>query len=146
MPTGSFQTIGAWRLQRVGRNIWKMYLQTGSGCVTFDGAGNAALSFSIPYPHRFLRLHFSQITTANAASWLPWSCQVSRPLSTSTPASINEYIVKFDNEPVHTFTCVKGDGWEYEACVWDVTLTGTATNKVVPIFYLQILDGASDHE
>ena len=129
---------GVWTRERIGKNIWKYHITVSPNSITMTGAA-VETQLSIPFPHRWLRMHFYHTDSAYAASETELSITIKRPVGLVSPAKFEEYLFHEEKILDSKITEMFGEGFEYERGVWVVSLLSTATDLIFPIFYVQKL-------
>jgi len=130
---------GVWTFKRIGKNIFKIYVTADPNSITMTGA-NVTTQLQIPFPHRILRMHLYHTNSAYAASTNALTIILRRSAGTLTPAKFVEDLFNEDGIIVSKVTEVYGEGFEYEAGIYDLILNSTNTDLIFPIFYLQKLE------
>ena len=135
----SKEIMGGWTFQRFARNIYKATRTTAPHSITMTGS-DVTTQLQIPFPHRILRMHCYHTDSAYAESDIPMAVILRRRVATVTPAKFSEDLFNEDNINVSKMTEVFGEGFEYEAGIYDVILNTTSTHLIFPMFYIQKLE------
>lgn len=132
---------GKWRFERIGTNFWKIYIAASPNIVTMTGS-DVTTELRIPFAHRFVRLSFVHVDSANAAKSSKLGVALHRPTGTTSPQSaINlEYVFQADNVSHYAFVVKLGIGYEYGESVYILTMDAANTDKILPIIYIQALE------
>jgi hypothetical protein len=133
-------SMGLWTIERVGKtNIYKVYLNADPPAIVMTGAA-VVTQVHIPFVHRWLRIHFYHTDAALAVSQNYLRISLRRELGTMFPANfIDDLFCEFEINAV-LVTEKFGKGFEYEAGVYNLILTTTATDLMFPLFYIQKLE------
>jgi hypothetical protein len=138
---GNYQ-VGPWTMERVGKtNIYKVYITAIPHAVTMPAvAADVTTQLQIPWPHKWLRIHFYHTTAAFGVSVTAMRVTLRRAVGVMFPNEfLDELFCEFDI--TDTIMIEKfGEGFEYEACTWALILNTTATELVFPVFYIQKLE------
>jgi len=130
---------GVWTFKRIGKNIYKIYVTTDPNSITMTGS-DVKTQLQIPFPHRILRMHLYHTDSAYAASTDALNVILRRSAGTLTPAKFVEDLFNESGITASKITEVYGEGFEYEAGIYDVILNSTSTDLIFPIFYVQKLE------
>ena len=101
---------------------------------------DVTLQLRIPYPHRINKLCFTHLVAAGTlgtdATKIEFGCKQGQ----------NDHVPLFEDlllaiaaSTDSTLTEVFGEAYEYEARTWTLTLNTTATDKVIPLFFVQLV-------
>lgn len=132
-------STGVWRFERVGKtDIYKVYIAADARYILMTGA-NVTTQLSIPFPHRWLRIHFyhTQVAGLPAMGYLRISLR--REVNTFDPNLASDELFCEFNINQHVVQEQFGEGWEYEAGVWTLILNTALNERVAPLFYIQKL-------
>jgi len=130
--------IAGWTFKRIGKNIYKIYVTADPNSITMTGS-DVKTQLKIPFPHRILRMHLYHTNSAYAASTNALTIILRRSASTLTPAKFVEDLFN-GSATASKISEVYGEGFEYEAGIYDLILNSTNTDLIFPIFYLQKLE------
>ena len=134
--------IGFWTMERIGKtNIYKVFITAEPRAIAMPAvAADVTTQLSIPFPHRWLRVHFYHTTAAFVVSFEPLRITIRREVTTMLPVEfLDELFCEFDITDVIGIEKF-GEGFEYEAGVWNIILNTVATELVFPLFYIQKLE------
>ena len=133
---------GVWTFQRIGKNIWKIYITKSPHSITMKGS-DVTTELHIPFIHRWLRIHFfhtdSSYDAVTGGDRL--NILLKRTAGTLTPQKFEEYLYKETGLTSARITEVFGESFEYESGIHQLVLNSTSTNLVFPVFYIQKLEG-----
>jgi hypothetical protein len=131
---------GLWTLERIGKsNLYKVYITVDPHAIVMTGA-DLVTQLHIPFPHKWLRIHFYHTDAAYVVSMNPLRVTLRRELNTMFPVQFaDDLFCEFDINAVMMIEKF-GEGFEYEAGVYNVILNSTATNLIFPLFYVQKLE------
>ena len=131
---------GNWKFQRVGLNFYKVYYNAaGVNYVAMTGSDVSKL-FTVPFFHRWVRISFFHTDSSNAASGNSWNITMFKEQSVSMPTKFEEYLYGDEKIKKARVTERFGEGFEYEAGTYKLTLNGTSTRRIYPQFTLQKLE------
>jgi len=136
--------LGLWRFERIGRtDIYRVYIANPLRYIIMTGA-DLTTQLAIPFPHRWLRIHFYHTTNGGGVMPPPLSnaylrITLRREVATFDPNFVSDELFCEFNINHHIIQEQFGEGWEYEAGVWNLILNTTATEFVWPLFYIQKL-------
>lgn len=131
---------GVWMLERIAKtNIYKVYLTAAPPAIVMTGAA-VATQLHIPFPHKWLRIHFYHTDAAYAISMAYLRITLRRAVGVMFPAEfLDELFCEF-NINAATITEKFGESFEYEASTWNLILNAAATDLIFPLFYIQKLE------
>jgi len=133
------ETHGGWTFKRIGKNIYKIYRELSPYSITMTGA-DVTTKLPIPFPHRILRMHIYHTDSAYAASVDALDVILRRAAGSLTPEKFEEDLFNESGIVLSKVTEVFGEGFEYEAGIYDVILNSTATDLIFALFYVQKLE------
>lgn len=131
--------INGWTFKRIGKNIYKIYRTVSPNAITMTGA-DVTTQLQIPFPHRLLRMHLYHTTSAYVASSGMLTVTLARRETTLTPERFKENVFYESSIPASIITEVYGEGFEYEAGIYELTLNTNSTDLIFPLFYVQKLE------
>ena len=133
--------LGAiWTMVRIGNtNIYKVYITAAPNGIVMTGAA-VTTQIAVPFPHRWLRIHFYHTTIAFVASADALAITLRRPAGAMTPERFSEDLYNVAATVASRITEVFGGDFEYEAGAYDLILNTTATDLIFPLFYIQKLE------
>jgi len=131
---------GVWTMARIGKtNIYIIRVTAAPGTIAMTG--NAVITqLTIPFPHRWVRIHFYHMTAVYAASVDALAIILRRTAGTLTPVRFSEDVFNGAAIVASRITEVFGEAFEYEAGTYDLSLNTTNTDLVLPLFYVQKLE------
>jgi hypothetical protein len=94
----------------------------------------------IPFPHRWLRIHFYHTDAAYAVSIAELRITLRRELGVMFPVQFaDDLFCEFD---MHSVMIIEkfGEGFEYEAGTYNLILNSVDTDLIFPLFYIQKLE------
>lgn len=133
------ETHGGWIFKRIGKNIYKIYRELSPYSITMTGA-NVTTKIPIPFPHRILRMHLYHTNSTYVASTDALAAILRRAAGSLTPERVEEDLFNETAIVASKITEKYGEGFEYEAGVYDLILNTTNTDLIFPILYVQKLE------
>lgn len=133
------ESHGVWIFKRIGKNIYKIYIKLSPYSITMTGA-NVTTKLPIPFPHRILRMHLYHTDSAYAASTNALTAILRRAAASLTPERFEEDLFNETGIVASKVSEVYGEGFEYEAGIYDLILNTTNTDLIFAIFYVQKLE------
>lgn len=131
---------GIWTMARIGKtNIYMVYVTAAPNGIVMTAA-DVTTPLQIPFPHRWVRIHFYHTTVAYVASIDALAIILRRRAGTMIPVRFSEDLFNGAGIVASRITEVFGEGFEYEPTTYDVTLNTTATDLIFPLFYVQKLE------
>jgi len=132
--------VGVWMIERIGKtNLYKVYIELDPHAIVMTGA-IVTTQLHIPFPHKWIRIHFYHTDAAYAVSIALLRITLRRELNTMFPVQFaDDLFCEFDMNSVMIIEKF-GEGFEYEAGVYNVLLNSVATNLIFPLFYIQKLE------
>ena len=133
---------GFWTIERIGKtNIYKVYITAEPRAIAMPAvAADVTTQLHIPFSHKWLRFHFYHTDAAYAISIQPLRITIRRAVTTMLPVQfLDELFCEFEITDVIGIEKF-GEGFEYEAGVWNIILNTAATELVFPLFYIQKLE------
>lgn len=137
-----FYHVGLWTFERLGKtNIYKVYITEIPHAVAMPAvAADVTTQLQIPWPHKWLRIHFYHTTAAFGVSLTALRVTLRRAVGIMFPNEfLDELFCEFgitDTIMIEKF----GEGFEYESSTWNLILNTTATELVFPVFYIQKME------
>lgn len=132
--------VGLWTIERIAKtNIYKVYITVDPHAIVMTGA-IVVTQLHIPFPHKWLRTHFYHTDAAYAVSLDYLRITLRRELGTMFPVQFaDDLFCEFD---INALMIIEkfGEGFEYEAGVYNLLLNTTATDLIFPLFYIQKLE------
>lgn len=138
---GKYQS-GVWMIERIGKtNIYKVYLQADPPAIAMPAvAADVTTDLHIPFPHKWLRIHFYHTTAAFVVSQDYQRITLRREVGTMFPAQfLDELFCEFYVNAVIMCEAF-GDNFKFEAGTYHLILNTTATDLVFPLFYIEKLE------
>lgn len=132
--------VGLWTLERIAKtNLYKVYITVDPHAIVMTGA-DVVTQLHIPFPHRWLRIHFYHTDAAYTISLEYLRITLRRELGTMFPVQFaDDLFCEFEINAVMLIEKY-GEGFEYEAGVYNLILNTTATDLLFPLFYVQKLE------
>jgi hypothetical protein len=132
--------VGVWTIERIAKtNLYKVYITLDPHAITMTGL-NVVTQLHIPFPHRWLRIHFCHTDAAYAPSLAYLRITLRRELGTMfPPLFIDDLFCEFNMNAVLIIEKF-GEGFEYEAGTYNLILNTTNTDLIFPVFYIQKLE------
>jgi hypothetical protein len=128
---------GIWRFERIGdSNRYKVTIKIEPCCITMTGA-DVTTEMEIPFAHRWVRTHFKHMTALYAEATGEMDILIRRKLGAQKPQYYDEDVVRITGTTAVRRTDKWAEGFEYEPTVYQILLNSTATDVVLPVFYLQ---------
>lgn len=131
---------GAWTFERIGKtDIYKVYLAIDPHAVVMTGA-DVMTQLNIPFPHKWIRIHFYHTTAAFVVSLDYLRITLRRELNTMFPIQFSDDL--FCEYYINALMTLEvfGEGFQYEAGPYNLILNTTATDLIFPLFYIQKLE------
>ena len=133
-------TSGIWSFERVGKsNIYRVYVTIDPRAIVMTAA-NVTTQLNIPFPHRWLRIHFYHTDAAYATGVANLAVTLTRAVGTMFPVAFADDLfaegLLVSSRIIETF----GEGFEYEAGSYNLILNSTALHLIFPLFYIQKLE------
>ena len=95
----------------------------------------------VPFPHRWIRFHVFRTDSSHAVTYTDLDFKIERAVGGTFPVRFREVLFKEINMTDYYFSEVFGEGHEYENSTWQITMNGTNTNLLYPMFYVQRISG-----
>jgi len=133
--------LGAvWTMVRIGNtDVYKVYITAAPNGIVMTAA-DVVTQLAIPFPHKWIRIHFYHTTVAYVASVDALAIILRRRAGTLTPETFSEDLYNEAAVVASRITEVYGGDFTYEAGTYDLTLNTTATHLIFPLFYIQKLE------
>jgi len=138
--------VGNFTIRHLGQNHYVIYPHPdvkANNAIVITGWGTTDKEYiHIPFFHRVIKLILIQLDS----SYLQASDQLEVLFhSEATKSVLGKYVQDILLNEVWVQTPIArevyGEGFEYEPREWTLELEGTATNLVIPILYIQKLEG-----
>jgi len=129
---------GIWKMERIGRNIYKIYVRDSPNAITMTAADITTL-LRIPFMHRLLSINLHHVSSTYADSTNALTATFQRAVTTQIPAKYKEILWQGDYIVDPTVSEVFGEGFEREESTYSLVLNSTATDLILPVIYIQHL-------
>lgn len=129
---------GLWTFKRIGKNIYKATITKSPYSITMTGS-DVETELHIPFPHRWIRMHFYHTDSSYAANTTATAVYMKRSAGKIHPVLFEEYLIAHSALTNSKLTETFGETYEYEIGTYTLLLNTTTTQLIFPVFYVQRL-------
>ena len=132
-----------WRFQRITAecNHYIVFVDpnfNANNAIAMTGA-DVTKQIRIPFAHRVNKIVLVHLSAALALSADALNIDFGSSNGSDYVQKLKDSIWTETASTISKFTEVFGDGYEYEARTWTLTLNSTATDLIIPVIYVQLV-------